>query len=188
MATKWRNSYNPPNDQTTNSPNDQTTNSPNTQITLYPTLRVCEVTVTIHNVPNLQYTGQFAGALSGLAGSVWMESAQLGDGIVTQAFTASATDDTTLQMKFHIFGHCPYADNGEINRHILSVYAILADGTQWFYNEDVTDQMHDILKNPKRYEIFLDLYDLPVPKPIVNGSGFHPTVDGWMGEEIEVTM
>ena len=157
-------------------------------LTLYPTLRVCEVTVTIHNVPNLQYTGQFAGALSGLAGSVWMESARLGDGVVTQAFTASATDDTTLQMKFHIFGHCPQAGSGDINRHILSVYAILADGTQWFYNEDVTGQMHDILKNPKRYEIFLDLYDLPVPKPIVNGSGFRPTVDGWMGEEIEVTM
>ena len=167
--------------------NAQTTGDKH-QITLYPRPRFCEVTVTIHNVPNLQYTGQFAGALSGLAGSVWMESERLGDEVVTQAFTASVIDGTTLQMKFRIFGHCPYADEAGINKHILSVYAILADGTQWFYNEDVTDQMHDLIKNPGKYEIFLDLYDLPVPKPIVNGSGFRPTVDGWVGEEIEVTM
>ena len=157
-------------------------------ITLYPTTRVCEVTVTIHNVPNLQYTGQFAGALSGLASSVWIESAQRGSGIATQAFTATVTDNTTLEMKFRIFGHCPHADEGDIRNHILSVYAILADGTQWFYNEDVTDQMHDLTKNPDQVHIYLDLYDLPVPKPIVNGSGFRPTIDGWQGEEIEVTM
>ena len=174
-------------DETTHNTQHATAATQHT-ITLYPTTRVCEVTVTIHNVPNLQYTGQFAGALSGLASSVWMESAQLGSGIATQAFTATVTDNTTLEMKFRIFGHCPNADQGDIKKHILSVYAILADGTQWFYNEDVTGQMHDLTKNPDRVHIYLDLYDLPVPKPIVNGSGFRPTIDGWQGEEIEVTM
>ena len=167
---------------------DEAANNTQRVVTLYPTSRVTEVTVTIHNVPNLQYTGQFAGALSGLAPSVWMESAQLGEGAATQAFTATVTDETTLQMQFRIFGHCPQADEGEIRTHILTVYAILADGTQWYYHEDVTDQMHDLEKNPDNLHIYLDLYDLPVPKPIVNGSGFHPTVDGWQGEEIEVTM
>jgi hypothetical protein len=28
---------------------------------------------------------------------------------------------------------------------------------------------------------------LPVPKPIVNGSGFQPTIDDWQGTEIDVS-
>ena len=61
--------------------------------------------------------------------------------------------------------------------------------------------MHDPAKNPEihydpknpetleiTYDIDIDLEDLPVPKPIVNGSGFQPTIDGWQGVEIPVDM
>ena len=36
--------------------------------------------------------------------------------------------------------------------------------------------------------LFVEVDGLPVPKPIVNGSGFQPTIDGWQGVEIEVSM
>ena len=42
----------------------------NTTLTLQPEARVTEVDITIHDVPNLEYAGQFGGALSGLAPSV----------------------------------------------------------------------------------------------------------------------
>ena len=161
---------------------------PSAAVTLYPDYRVCDVTITIHDVPNLQYSSQFGGALSGLSPGVMMATGQLVDGSVSQAFTCSAVDATTLQMHFRIFGHCPHRSEGIVNSHLLTVYSILADGSQWYYTQDVGNQMHDTTQNPDDYHLYINLDGLPVPKPIVNGSGFRPTIDGWQGEEIEVTM
>ena len=74
--------------------------------------------------------------------------------------------------------------------HLLTIYAILADGSKWYYTNDVTDQMHDSSSSTPTDDnhIYIELDDLPVPKPIVNGSGFQPTIDGWQGVEIEVGM
>lgn len=159
-----------------------------TTIVMYPTPRYREVTVTINNVPNLQYTGQFAGALSGVAPSVIMETGEIRDGKVTEAFTAQVKGQSTLQMTFRIFGHCPYADANSYNPHYLTIYAILADGTQWYYTFDITEQMHNKETASDTYDIEIELEGLPVPKPIVNGSGFQPTVDSWQGIEIDVGM
>ena len=38
------------------------------------------------------------------------------------------------------------------------------------------------------YEVGIELDELPIPKPIVNGSGFQPTIDSWQGVEIDVGM
>lgn len=157
-------------------------------VTMQPQTRVCEITITIHNVPNLQYSSQFGGALSGLAPSVWMASGQIGEGTATQAFSASAIDQNTLEMHFRTFGHCPRRGEGITNPHILTIYAILADGSKWYYTYDVSQQMHNPKQNPDDHHVYIELDDLPVPKPIVNGSGFQPTIDGWQGVEIEVDM
>ena len=178
-------------------------NGDTARITMQPVERVYEVVVTIHNVPNLQYTGQFGGALSGLAPSINVATGELGEGSVTEAFGCQTIDATTLQMKFRIFGHCPHHVEGVTNSHLLTVYAILADGSKWYNTQDVTTQMHDASKNPDgyvdptnpddpdnrgSYHIYIEEEELPVPKPIVNGSGFQPTIDGWQGIEINVGM
>ena len=157
-------------------------------ITMAPEKRVGNITVTVHNVKNLKYTTNFAGILSTLSPSVMMESGDNSDGTVTEAFPFDIPNDSTLQAKFHFFGHCPYLSSGTANTHILSLYAFLADDTKFYYNVDVTEQMHDPVKNPDRYNIFIDIYELPVPQPIVNGSGFHPDVDDWVGEDILVPI
>ena len=155
---------------------------------LQPVPRVHDITITIHNVPNLQYTGQFGGALSGLASSVWMSSGQAGDECATQAFPVYVLDETTLQMQFRVFGHCPHSEDGVINPHLLTIYAILADGSKWYYTQDVTEQMHDAQSTSDDTHIYLELDELPLPKPIVNGSGFQPTLDSWQNIEINVGM
>lgn len=154
-------------------------------ITLQPELRYRNVTVTITDVPNLQYTSQFGGSLTGLAPSVNMSTGKVGVGRVTEAFTGTAVDESTLVFHVRIFGHCAEA----ANQHILTIYAVLADGSKWYCPINVTDQMHDGAQNPDEdEEINILLSDLPIPKPIVNGSGFQPTVDGWQSIEINVTM
>ena len=156
-------------------------------VVLRPTPRVREITITIHNVPNMQYTNQFGGALSGLAASVWMASAQVSEDIATEAFVVSVLDATTLQMQLRIFGHCPNAAEGIVNSHLLTIYAILSDESKWYYSQDITDQLHDALSSDDAH-VYIELDGLPLPKPIVNGSGFQPTIDGWWGTEIYVDM
>ena len=153
-----------------------------------PEERTHEITITITDVPNLQYTYQFGGSLTGLAGCVNMQSGRVGEELVTQAFTGYAADATTLVFRFRIFGHCPDHAAGILHSHQLTVYAILADGTKWYYTEDISAQMHDEAQNPDDEDVTINLNNLPIPKPIVNGSGFQPTIDGWQGVEIEVGM
>lgn len=162
-----------------------------TEVVIKPEVRTKEVVITITNVPNLEYTNQFGGALSGLAPSVCMATGRLGEGCVTESFACNAVDATTLQMKFRIFGHCPEFEEGVQNTHLLTIYAILADGSKWYYTTDVTTQMHDEQAGPSPEgddEIDVDIDGLPIPKPIVNGGGFQPTIDGWQSIEIEVGM
>lgn len=161
------------------------------QVLIKPEFRTKEVVITITNVPNLQYTSQFGGALSGLAPSVNMATGHLGEGSATESFACYAVDATTLQMKFRIFGHCPDYEEGVLNSHLLTIYAILADGSKWYYTADVSKQMHKEQPTPGpegEDEIDVDIDGLPIPKPIVNGGGFQPTIDGWQGVEIDVGM
>ena len=159
-------------------------------VTITPAMRTKVVMVTINHVPNLQYTSQIGGALTGLAPSVNMTTGELGEGCVTQSFTSSSRGDSTIVMRFNIFGHCPHAQGGSYNTHQLTVYAVLADGSKWYYTQDVGDQMHNPSHtgNGDDVEIDIVINNLPIPKPIVNGSGFQPTVDGWQGVEIYVDM
>lgn len=156
--------------------------------TIRPQQLVMHFEVVLHNVPNLQYTGQFGGSISGLAGSVLVADGQLGDEQVIISFPVRQTDEHTLVAEFNSFGHCPHAEDNHFNRHIFTLYAVLADGSKWYYSEDVTAQMHDPVQNPDKYHIYIQLDEPPVPKPIVNGSGFHPEIDGWTNEEIIVGM
>ena len=157
-------------------------------VTVTPQMRTKEVVINITNVPNLQYCTDFGGALSGLAPSVLMTSGILGEGCVTEAFAGRATDATTLEFRFRIFGHCPEGAQGILNPHLLTIYIILADNSKWYYVVDVSNQMHGSGHSSGDEEIDIDVDGLPVPKPIVNGSGFQPTIDTWQGVEIDVGM
>ena len=158
------------------------------RVVLQPVSRYHEVTLTIRNVPNLQYTSQFGGALSGLAASVLMVSGQVNDECVTEAFPVTDVDASTLQMQIRIFGHCPRIMEGIVNKHLLTIYAILADGSKWYYTQDITQQLHDALDSSDDVHVFIELDGLPLPKPIVNGSGFQPIIDGWQSIEIYLGM
>ena len=150
--------------------------------------RVVHFTIYLNNVPNLQYSGQFGGTLSGLSGGVNLMSGKLTDEHVSIAFPVTRVDDTTLRADFNSFGHCPHEEDGEFEQHIFTLYAVLADGSKWYYSEDVTDQMHDSAQNPHDHEVHIHLDNPPVPKPIVNGSGFKPDVGEWVSVDINVGM
>jgi hypothetical protein len=152
-------------------------------LVLMPEYRYTTLKVKITDVPNLEYTNGVGGSISGVAASRFIASGELGQQTVTEAFPVNKTDNT-LEMSVNIFGHCPESPG---NTHLLTIYAILADGSKWYYTIDVTDKIHQAVEQDDG-TMEIEVSGLPIPKPIVNGSGFRPTIDTWQGVEIEVGM
>ena len=154
-------------------------------LVLYPEYRYTTLKVKIVNVPNLKYTEGIGGAISGVAASRFISTGALGQEIATEAFTVQKTGEETLEATVNIFGR--RTDASDIT-HYLTIYAILADGTKWYYTVDVTEELRQAEIDDSNGTMAIEVDGLPIPKPIVNGSGFHPNVEGWQGVEIEVTM
>lgn len=138
--------------------------------------------VIIRNVSNLKWVYGVSASMSGLSGGLYPGSGELSEEKVTIPFEARWNrEDNTVTGSFTSFGHCP----SDKNKHFLKVYAVLADNTYWDFTYDVTDIIH----NSKDEEVIsIELDGLPIPKPVVNGGGFKPTVGEWHSVEIELTM
>ena len=101
---------------------------------------------------------------------------------VTIPFDASITQELTgITGGLLAFGPCPQADGA----HKLVIYAVLDNGEKWYYTYDVTGQVREA---PDPYHVHILLDGLPLPKPIVNGGGFQPGVDGWKEIYIDITL
>lgn len=150
--------------------------------------RTITIDVTIHDVPNLKWTTQYGGALSGLASGVnCADGVPLGDP-ATEAFYMYSPADSTLNLNITSFGLCPEKDGSYPQNH-LTVYLILGDGTQWYCVMDITEALRGAPFDERTLTLSLDLYGgIPVPAPVSGSSGFLPTIDEWYGVEIELSM
>ena len=147
---------------------------------------VSNYTFDIINVDNLKYVSSMSASLSGMSGSYLAGQDVCTPGAHTVPFGAAANSETTISGQFYTFGHCPDADKTASGRkHIFVLYVVQSDGKQVYYTFDVTDQVHGA-KDPDNVHILID--GLSLPKPIVNGSGMHPSVDGWENEDVDITM
>ena len=68
------------------------------------------------------------------------------------------------------------------------VYAQLTDGTNWYYEKDVTDQVHDEKQEDETHiKIELELLPLPMPASDTDG-GLQPSVSKWNEIYIDIKM
>lgn len=151
-------------------------------VTLYPSRAVRSYTVEIRNAENLKYVKALSGSLSGMAGGLLLDKKEPTAEAVTIPFDASITQEQTgITGGLLAFGPCPQADGV----HKLVIYAVLDNGEKWYYTYDVTRQVREA---PDPYHVHILLDGLPLPKPIVNGGGFQPGVDGWKEIYIDITL
>lgn len=153
-------------------------------IVLYPELSVCRYTVEIRNAENLKYVSGISGSLSSLAGGLLpgVGYDAISEECVTIPFDAAVSADKTLVTgSLLAFGHCAATQNA----HQLTIYAVLADESKWYYTYDVTDQIHSA---PDQRNVHIVLDGLPLPKPIVNGGGFQPSVDEWQSVDVDIEI
>lgn len=89
------------------------------------------------------------------------------------------------RSQIHLRSIGTFRSSSSPSAHKLVIYAIMADGSKNYYTFDVTTQV-DEAASPHDVHILLD--GLPLPKPIVNGGGFHPVVDEWQNIDVDVPM
>lgn len=153
------------------------------KIVLTPKSRVSYCSVEVRNVENLRHVSAISASLTGMAGG-WLAGVdELTEEKVTIPFEVHANEDkTTLRGDLNFFGHCPKVDG----THKLMIYAQMSDGQTYYYEKDVTDQLHDPAQDPTHIVIVID--KLPLPKPITGGGGLQPTVKDWQEIYIDLPM
>ena len=153
------------------------------RLVLIPASRVTRCTVEIRNVENLRHADAVSASLTGMAGG-WLPGInKLTDERVTVPFEMNANSEkTALSGELTFFGHCPET----VGTHKLMIYAQMSDGNIYYFEEDVTDQLHDPLQDPTHVVIKLD--KLPLPKPISGGGGLQPSVKDWQEIHIDLPM
>lgn len=156
----------------------------NQTVTLRPEQSVTRFTYRITNAENLDHVTSISGSLSGLSRGFFLGTAVLDEECVTVPFAAQSDRVSTVTGGFLGFGHCPGGDEG--TPHMFVIYAVLDDGSPWYYTVDVTDQVHDPAQKPRHIHIELD--GLPLPTPITNGSGMKPNVDDWQDVIVDLPM
>lgn len=149
----------------------------------YPELSVRTYTVEIRNAENLEYVSGMSASVSTMAGGILpgQGSSALTEEKVTIPFEVAVSPaDKLITGCFRSFGHCPTKQNS----HLLTVYALLKDGSKWYYVYDITSIFHGV-PGTEVTHILID--GLPVPQP-VGGDGFQPSVDEWQQIDVDIEM
>lgn len=151
------------------------------RIVLTPKPRVNTCTVEVRNVENLRHVSALSASVTGMAGGWLAGIDELTTEKVTIPFEVHANEEKTqLSGNLTFFGHCPK----ETGTHKLMIYALMSDGNTYYFEADVTDQLHDPAQDPTHIVIVID--KLPLPKPVSGGGGLQPTVKDW--EEVHISL
>ncbi|RRD92886.1 DUF5119 domain-containing protein [Bacteroides heparinolyticus] len=138
--------------------------------------QTCGLSLEVAEVENLKYVLGVGASLSGLSGSLLLGSGATSAVRSTVPFAAESDGVSKVTAGMRFFGLSSGADTGRT----LTLYFILADGSRHYYRFDVADRVNNA---PDKRHIRIVIDRLSLPKPIVNGGGFHPQVDGWEEEE-----
>ena len=145
---------------------------------------VVNITISIYNVENMRNVSAIAGTLSGLSEGILAATGQRNGVCVTHPFEVTVSEDkTSLHASLLAFGDCL---SGEEEHHI-DLYTVLADGSQWKYSYDVTEDVHEA-EDELHIHIVLDGLPVPEPSPVEGGGGFVPSIGDWVNVEQEIQM
>lgn len=167
-------------------------------LTLCPELSVRRNTITITGVSNLQYISpdNIKCAISGMQGGLFVGRGITTGETVTVALGMESDGQSTLTADFFSFsegqkpadgtpGETPGGVESPEN-HEMTIYVAVSDTTVNSYAFDVSFSADGGDGSSGGGSVAID--SLPLPKPIVNGGGFHPDVDGWDNIDVDVDM
>ena len=135
----------------------------------------------------IQYFGIARGALSGMAGSVYLHNGHTSEQVVTVIYDCEPVEDYGAQAFVRSFGIPNYPNDaytrGE-QRYALNIEIRLRNGRMVNYDFDVTDQVES-----QPHGGVIEVTGIEIPDSIGQntGSGFDIEVEGW-GEYVDVDL
>lgn len=143
----------------------------------------------ITNVANLEHVINITATLSGMSESMFPSTGKVSDTHCIIPVSVKIDDRQTLICTVHSFGHCP--DDNVANHHLM-VYARLSDGSKWYYDFDVTAELHKsaqtVTDEDGNVIVEIKLDRLPFPMPISSDDGLHPDVEEWNDVNVDIKM
>lgn len=146
---------------------------------MQPKRLVDTIDVRVEGVENLEYVIGMSAAISGMNSAVSLSRLEPMDGLCTVPMELEAIGSTTIGGRVLTFGHC----HGSQQQHVLTIYTMLVDGSKYYFNYDVSGQLH----LTDSAHIVINIPKLPVPLPTHSG-GFQPEMGDWEEREIDVAM
>lgn len=162
----------------------------NYTITFKPEDVLCHYTYEITNCENLKFVRQVSGTLSGMSSEMLLAGRYHPGEHSIIPFSGAAIDDTRIEGAFQVFGHQPTGARADIHKsHRFMVYAVLADGSGWYKDFDVTDQIHKA-RDYRNVHIKIDGLKFP---ELIQGDpdddgGFQVGVTDWTEVEVILPM
>ena len=152
-------------------------------VTLYPHELCSTFSFEIHGIENRDDILRTSGSLSSMSSSLILHDETKGEELVTLPFGVE-NDDLEVPMtgEFLTFG-C----NKECHdSHSFLLYVWRTDGTRWYYNIDVTEQ---ILKapNPRRVHMIIEC-EAVEPETLDLDEGSDANIDDWNSEDHDLPM
>lgn len=148
---------------------------------MYPKRIVDTYVVTVKNVRNIQYLNSLRGTISDMSDG-YLAGPQLRTDTEIRLPFDLGFDPTigNAEGTFLTFGHCPYVRRS----HKLVLYAILTDGSKYYYEFDVSDQAHNPPDENGIYHIVVEFLDIPEP----SGGDMSTNVGNWRYVDIYLNM
>lgn len=142
--------------------------------------------VTIAHINNARYIQSLSATVSDLADGYFPGVTTHNDNRTTIPLALTHNVElSNAEGMFHTYGHCAETSRN----HKLMLYAIMADGKKYYYEYDVTNQMHLPADTDNIRHITVDLLDLPESTGSGDlGSGLGPSINDWEHIDIELPM
>ena len=135
----------------------------------------------------MQYLGIARGALSGMAGSVYLHNGHTTEQVVTVIYDGQVIEDYGVEAYVESFGIPNYPNAGYTRgpqNYALNLEVRLRNGRMMSFDFDVTDQVEH-----QPHGGVIEVTGIEIPDSIgqVEGSGFDVVVEGW-GDYVDVDL
>lgn len=163
--------------------NNDKTRQANQQLHMYPGRIVETYQVTVKKINNVASLTALSATISGMSDGYLPGSGQSNDGSVTIPLNLThSAQAATAEGTFLTFGHCPESRKD----HKLMLFAILTDGSKYYYEFDAGDDAHNPPDENGVHHIVVELLNLPEPSG--EGGSMSPTVEEWTEQNIDISM
>ena len=157
----------------------------NPELRMYPVRIVDTYVIKVKKITNVESLQSLSATISGMSDGYLPSTQSSNDNsaILSVEMTHDA-DEATARGTFLTFGHCPSGQK----THRLMLYAILNDGSKYYFEFDVSEQAHKDASDDNIHYIEVECIDIPEPAGDDAGSGLSPSVNVWNTIDITIEM